>query len=223
MTVWPCIQLPADFAQNSTIAGHSNTHNCKKHGWGARYTPAAYRVFPRYLLDEAIQARVEAMTSEDLSSVEKTRLLLLDAGEQAFKSLVQKFDAPDALDVLDQEWNTFVEYITSRGSRALENVEPLPCRRVLTNSESTRLRGTLASRWGVCGCWYPLSKVEPHVNVIAFHTDHGNGEEVKMCSVLHWRNEPSETASPYSKALRTTKLTDFSLIHVLRLRGFPHK
>lgn len=85
--------------------------------------------------------------------------------------LCRSLHAPGALDVLDQEWNTFVEYITSRGSRELENVEPLPYRHVLTNSESTRLRGTLASRWGVCGYWYPLSKVEPHVNVIAFHTD----------------------------------------------------
>ena len=138
---------------------------------GMGYTPAAYRLFPRYRLDEAIQMRVEKITGENLFSVEETRVLILEAGHQAFTSLIQEFDNPDALIALDEEWNAFEKYISSLGAPELQLIEPLPSRRVLTESERKELRQMLAVRWDVKGYWYPLSQLDSRMNVIAFHAE----------------------------------------------------
>lgn len=139
---------------------------------GMSYTPAAYRLFPRYRLDEAIQTEVERISGEKLTSLEQTRILILDAGRQAFTSLVREFDKhPDALIALDEEWNAFDKYISDLGTLQLQKVEPLPSRRVLRESESKQLRQTLAVRWSVNGYWYPLSKLDSPMNVIAFHAE----------------------------------------------------
>lgn len=139
---------------------------------GLGYTPAAYRLFPRYRLDEAIQMQVEKIGDEKLSSVEEVRILILDAGRQAFTSLVREFDRHSvALIALDEEWNAFDKYVSSLGTGQLQQIEPLPCRRVLTESESKKLRQSLADFWGVNGYWYPLSQLDSGRNVIAFHKE----------------------------------------------------
>jgi hypothetical protein len=138
------------------------------------YTSAAYRLFPRYRLDDAIRIQVEKIGDEKLTSLEVARALILNAGRQAFTSLVQEFkrhsDA-DALIALDEEWNTFNRYISVLDTRQLLLIEPLPSRRVLTESESKQLRQTLAARWGVNGYWYPLAQSDSGLNVIAFHDE----------------------------------------------------
>jgi hypothetical protein len=63
------------------------------------------------------------------------------------------------------------EYISGLGSPQLREIEPMPSRRVLTESESKQLRHTLAARWGVNGYWYPLSQPDSGINVIAFHQE----------------------------------------------------
>jgi hypothetical protein len=50
------------------------------------YTCAAYRLFPRYRLDDAIRIQVEKIGDEKLTSLEVTRALILNAGRQAFTS-----------------------------------------------------------------------------------------------------------------------------------------
>lgn len=139
---------------------------------GTGYTPAAYRLFPRYRLDEAIQMQVEKISSENFASLEEARVLIHDAGHQALTELVREFDKySDALIALDEEWNAFDKYISDLGTRQLELIEPLPSRRVLTEFKSTQLRQTLAAHWGVKGYWYPLSKVDSRINVVAFHEE----------------------------------------------------
>lgn len=139
---------------------------------GMGYTPAAYRLFPRYRLDESIQIQVEKISGKKLASLEEARVLILDSGHQALSSLVQEFDGhPDALIALDEEWNAFDKYIFGLEAQQLQLIEPLPSRRVLTESESKQLRQTLAARWGVNGYWYPLAPLGSRVNVIAFHAE----------------------------------------------------
>jgi hypothetical protein len=136
------------------------------------YTPAAYRLFLRYRLDEAIQLQVEKIGGERLSSLEEVRVQILDAGRQALRSLAREFDSsPVALTALDEEWNAFDKYVSSLGNGQLGLIEPLPSRRVLTEAESTKLRQLLADRWGANGYWYPLSQIESGMNVIAFHEE----------------------------------------------------
>jgi len=148
---------------------------------GMGYTPAAYRLFPRYRLDDAIRMEVEKICGEKLTSLEEARVVILDAGRQGFTSLVQEFERhSDALIALDEEWNAFDKYISALGARQLQLIEPLPSRRVLAESESKQLRQTLAARWDVNGYWYPLSQPESRMNVIAFHVElweqrHGTG------------------------------------------------
>jgi hypothetical protein len=139
---------------------------------GMGYTPAAYRLFLRYRLDEAIQLQVEKIGGERLSSLEEVRVQILDAGRQALRSLAREFDSsPVALTALDEEWNAFDKYVSSLGNGQLGLIEPLPSRRVLTEAESTKLRQLLADRWGANGYWYPLSQIESGMNVIAFHEE----------------------------------------------------
>jgi hypothetical protein len=146
------------------------TESGKRAGMG--YTPAAYRLFPRYRLDDAILMQVEKITGEKLTSLEEARVLILDAGRLAFTSLVQEFQGhSDALTAIDEEWNAFDKYISALDARQLQLIEPLPFRRVLTESESKQLRQTLATRWGVNGYWVPLSQPDCRMNVIAFHVE----------------------------------------------------
>jgi hypothetical protein len=139
---------------------------------GMGYTPTAYRLFPRYRLDEAIQMEVEKTVREKLTALEEARVMILDAGRRAFTSLVQEFKGhSDALIALDDEWRAFGQYISDLGPEQLQLIKPLPSRRVLTEPESKQLRQTLADRWRVNGYWYPLSQPDSQMNVIAFHEE----------------------------------------------------
>ncbi|MGI4831203.1 MAG: hypothetical protein ACRYFU_23895 [Janthinobacterium lividum] len=115
---------------------------------------------------------VEKITGDKFISLEETSILVLDAGRQAFTSLVREFDGhSDALSALNEEWNAFEGHISALGISNLQLVEPLPSRRVLTEAQSEQLRQTLAARWGVNGYWYPLPPVDSRANVIAFHEE----------------------------------------------------
>lgn len=165
---------------------------------GAGYTSAAYRLFPRYRLDDAIQMWVEQISPKDLESLEECRIAVVDAGRQAHNLLVREFNKhSDALVALDKEWNAFDKYISALDIPQLELIEPLPFRRVLTEPESKQLRQKLAVLWSVNGYWYPLSQLDSGMNVIAFHAElwgqrHGTeilltaleGRGVDKCYVL---------------------------------------
>jgi hypothetical protein len=139
---------------------------------GMGYTPGAYQLFPRYRLDEAIQLEVEKIGREKLSSLEEVRVLILDAGRQVFTALVREFEKHSvALIALEEEWNAFDKYVSSLGTGQLQLIEPMPSRRVLTKSESDKLRQTLARRWDATGYWYPLSQLNSGMNVVAFHEE----------------------------------------------------
>lgn len=139
---------------------------------GMEYTPAAYRLFPRYRLDEDIQAEIEKISSEKLPALEELRGLMRDAGRQAFTALAREYEKhPEAVVALDEEWNAFDRHIANLDDRQLESVEPMPFRRVLTESEGERLRQRLTAQWGVEGYWHPIAKVDPRLNVVAFHEE----------------------------------------------------
>jgi hypothetical protein len=139
---------------------------------GKDYSKAAYSLFPRYRLDEAIEVEVERMTGQEFRSLEEERKLLLEAGHRAFSSLLQEFQrSPVAFAAVTDEWRGFEAYMSGLDAVQLARIEPLPYRRVLAKSESEHLRQELNTRWGVKGYWYPLAKCDPHTNVVAFHED----------------------------------------------------
>jgi hypothetical protein len=139
---------------------------------GMGYSNAAYALFPRYRLDEAIEIEVERITGQQFYSVEEVRKLLLDAGSRALSSLLQEFqESPEARLALIDEWKAFEIYILGLSDVELVRIEPLPYRRVLPKPESVFLREELSERWGANGYWYPLSECDPHTNVVAFHRE----------------------------------------------------
>jgi hypothetical protein len=139
---------------------------------GKGYSKAAYSLFPRYRLDDAIEIEVERTTGQQFRSLEEARELLLEAGSRALSSLLQEFQrSPEACVALTEEWKAFELYIGGLDADQLACIEPLPYRRVLAKSESEHLTQQLRARWGVRGYWYPLSKCDPHTNVVAFHQE----------------------------------------------------
>jgi hypothetical protein len=139
---------------------------------GKQYSKAAYGLFPRYRLDEAIGIEVERITGGEFRSLEEARKLLLEAGSRALSSLSREFQqSPEASVALTDEWKAFDSYINSLDPIQLAQIKPLPYRRVLTKSESEQLRQQLDAAWGAKGYWYPLSKCDPQTNVIAFHQE----------------------------------------------------
>jgi hypothetical protein len=106
---------------------------------GKDYSQAAYRLFPRYRLDEAIEIEVDRITGQHFHSLEEARILLLDAGRRALSSLFGEFrQKPEARAALTDEWKAFESYISSVDPIQLAQVEPLPYRRVLAAHRCTR-------------------------------------------------------------------------------------
>ena len=136
------------------------------------YSKAAYDLFPRYRLDEAIKIEVEKSTGQQFRSLEEAHALLLESGSRALSSMLQEFQrSPEACVALTDEWKAFEAYISSLDALQLARIEPLPYRRVLSQTESKHLRQELSERWGAKGYWYPLSKCDPRTNVVAFHQE----------------------------------------------------
>jgi hypothetical protein len=139
---------------------------------GMAYSTAAYSLFPRYRLDQAIEQEVEKMTGREFHSLEEARRMLLEAGNRALSSLLQEFQrSPEASVAIREEWKAFDSYVRRFDPVQLAQTKPLPYRRVLAEFESKELRDRLNTVWGVKGYWYPLSNCDPQINVIAFHQE----------------------------------------------------
>jgi hypothetical protein len=151
---------------------------------GMGYSIAAYRLFPRYRLDKAIQIEVERSTGVEFHSLEEARVLLLDAGGRALSSLRPEFqDSKDACMALNDEYKAFEMYVAGMGATQLGQIEPLPYRRVLEDAESERLRHQLRASWGVNGYWYPLSNFRTAIRIrmlLPFIRNYGNGGAARV-------------------------------------------
>jgi len=72
------------------------------------YTKAAYGLFPRYRLEEAIEIEVERLTGLESHSLEEARKLLLEAGGRALSSLIREFQrSSEACVALNDESKAF--------------------------------------------------------------------------------------------------------------------
>lgn len=139
---------------------------------GSSYSEAAYALFPRYRLDEAIELEVERFTGLEFPSLEKTREMLIEAGACALSILSREFQYSSLACVsLRDEFKTFELYIKGLDPAQLSSIEPLAYRRVLRDLESEELREKLRTTWGAAGYWYPLAKCALDTNVIAFHEE----------------------------------------------------
>ena len=138
---------------------------------GKQYSKAAYGLFPRYRLDEAIGIEVERITGDESRSLERPQITPRSRSSRVIVPISRISAKPEAGVALTDEWKAFDSYISSLDSIQLARIKPLPYRRVLTKSESEQLRQKLSTIWGAKGYWYPLSKCDPQTNVIAFHQE----------------------------------------------------
>lgn len=143
-------------------------------GASGTYSRQAYRLFPRYRLDDAIQTEVERLSIDELPSLQGARQRLLEAGNQALPPLLKQFNNnEEAIAALNEELDLFERYVRRLDGEEFHRIEPLPYRRVLRRSESSQLWEKLKSTWsvGAATYWYPLSERPQHIDVIAFHDE----------------------------------------------------
>jgi hypothetical protein len=140
-------------------------------GWD--YSDEAYRTFPRYRIAKAIQVEVERLIVDSGISLDELRARLLRACDVAEARLESELKKPIAQKALQEEGEDYNAYIQVVRPNDLANIEPLPFRRVIAQSESRRLWNQLKKVWGIDGSyWFPLKKGSIPQNIIAFHTDY---------------------------------------------------
>lgn len=141
-------------------------------GW--HYSEDAYRIFPRYRIDAAIQVEVERLTPDCEKSLEALRTRLSCACDVAEIRLQGELTNLIAQEALHQEADDFRAYISVLNASDLRSIEPLPYRRVIDDVESRRLWHQLERVWGIGGGrhWFPLNEGPVPRNVIAFHDEY---------------------------------------------------
>jgi len=166
-----CSDQFAHWADEYTRLDHAG--KTRADGAPGEYSEQAYRLFPRYRLDDAIQTEIERSTGQGFQSVGEVRRSLLNAGRLALSELIQQFQrSPVAVAALNDELKSFENYIENLESDELGRVGALPYRRVLQDSEGKHLWEKLDTTWSTAGhYWYPLSECDPSINVIAFHSE----------------------------------------------------
>lgn len=139
-------------------------------GDGYHYTPKALALFPRYNVAAAILEAVETLAPERLGSVEEVRKLLLMAGS-ADNDFTR--DVPGAIEsrVMEEEREAYAHFISAISLGDLEEVAPLPYRRVLSAAEALTIRSELGARWKIKNdYWFPLTETSIDA-VVAFRAN----------------------------------------------------
>jgi hypothetical protein len=142
-----------------------------KRGW--EYSDEAYRTFPRYRVDKAIQVEVERLRPDSSPTLEGLRTQLLHACDIAEAWLHAELQNSIAQEALREEADDYRAYIQVLAARDLGDIETLPFRRVLNEDESKRLWSELKSSWGIeGGHWFPCKEGPVPANVMIFHEDY---------------------------------------------------
>ena len=140
-------------------------------GWD--YSDEAYRTFPRYRIDKAIQVEVERRVVDSDTVFDELRAHLLRACDLAEAQLEKELKETVARKALHEEAEDYRAYIRVLKPNDLTEIEPLPFRRVIGETESKRLWNQLKEVWGIDrNYWFPLKEGPVPQNILAFHTDY---------------------------------------------------
>jgi hypothetical protein len=140
-------------------------------GWD--YSDEAYRTFPHYRVDKAIQVEVEKLRPDSSPTLDALRTELLNASDIAEAWLHAELQNSIAREALREEADDYRAYIQVLTPSDLGDIEALPFRRVLNEDERKRLRSELKSSWGIeGGPWFPLKEGPVPANVMTFHDDY---------------------------------------------------
>jgi hypothetical protein len=134
---------------------------------GFEYTDAAYAIFPRYNLIQAVLDRVEALDPDALPPLEDLRLSLVQATEAAAPDSTGPMANAITLRAIAEERETLAQTIRKVGSTELAEVDPLPYRRTLHPEEVRSWRLVIETMWGARNdYWYPLGE-KTHPSLVA--------------------------------------------------------
>ncbi|MEG5146995.1 hypothetical protein QUB27_30120 [Microcoleus sp. AT8-B6] len=130
------------------------------------YTDNDYNLFPRYNVLSAILDNVETLVGQNRLGFEACKQKLKDVGLTAnspFTTGEQNDTAKTAMQDERKKFNHFMESVTVND---LQEIEPLPYRRILTKVESEQVRQALLEHWNFQGnYWEPLEELSPKPNI----------------------------------------------------------
>jgi len=132
------------------------------------FTDAAYDIFPRYQVLNAIQSDVERFVPGDFQSADEMRWLLIAAAETA-QNVFTKFENPVAVRAADDERRRFAEFIRFVDAGQLNTLPLLPFRRILGEIEHRKLHQAFTFRWGK---WYggSVDSADAGADAVTLHT-----------------------------------------------------
>jgi hypothetical protein len=169
-----CQQRFSDWSQNyKDLQAKEKWQITDSFALGWQYSEDAYRIFPRYRVDAAIQMEVERLMPDCDASLEALRTRLSCACDVAEIRLRTELTNSIAREALRQEADDFRAYISILNGSDLRSIEPLPYRRVIDDVESKQFWHQLQRVWGIgSGHWFPLKQCPVPPNVFAFHDDY---------------------------------------------------
>lgn len=145
------------------------------------YSDNDYNTFPRYNVLTAIQQGVETLVGQEFQSFENCKEQLADIGLKSHSIFTIDNNAeihllgesgkcksttgrqnPIAKNAMTEERTKFIEFINSRTTKNISQVEPMPYRRRLTDKEMLSVRKQLLDIWNFDGdYWNPLDDKSP--------------------------------------------------------------
>lgn len=142
------------------------------------YSAEACRLFPRYRMADATLLNLEARYPDAETTEEEVCSRAKNACRSAFDILSDELrlrkHSDIALEALIMQSAAFETYLSEVRGIELENVPPLPFRRILGELEGEAMWDLLLSKWKVqdrgCG-WWPLTADDLPDGAFAVHAD----------------------------------------------------
>jgi len=163
----------------------SEKYSKEASGHNNPYSDNDYNLFPRYNVINAIQQGVETLVGQNFTSFETCKQELVKMGKNSHS--ISTIDSNEDLHLLgesgrhksvggrnntiennamNEERKKFIEFVSSITIEDISNVEPLPYRHRLTDTEMLSVRRQLLEHWNFDGgYWNPLDDKSPKETV----------------------------------------------------------
>jgi len=129
------------------------------------YTLEAKRLFPRYIVLDAILPEIERFVPNDFSSKDEVKNSLLYTIQNAQNELTKvNNDDTTCQETMDEERQAFYDFIEKKYMEIPQSVRPISYRRTLSSQESKMLWIELKKKWSIDinDYWYPLISHKPN-------------------------------------------------------------
>lgn len=168
------------------------------------YSDNDYNLFPRYNVICAILQGVETLVGQNFTSFETCKQELVKMGENShsiftidsnkdlhllgesgqYKSVVGR-NNPIESNAMNEERKKFVEFVSSTTIENISEVEPLPYRHRLTDTEMLSVRKQLLKHWNFDGnYWNPIDDKSPKETVFLMEDNLTDEDRKKIVDYL---------------------------------------